>query len=343
MFNTSYGEAHRRGYRDLEPATRFNVDYATTGITDVEALLRRLRNDMTGAGLRVESSKGECNDGQFEVAFRYDEALRTADNHAVYKAGAKEIAAQLGQSLTFMAKYDAREGNSCHIHLSVRSTDGAALMADAGGRSGLSTLGEQWLAGQVAALGELALICAPTSAPTSASSGTFAQPRQRGAVTAAPAGCAWWAGAWAARRVPGGGRQPVPGARRGSPPTHGSSLHSSCPTNGGQCHTSDREHVPAAGRSSAAVREQRLPATFGDRWSTIRPWLPSSAGRSTLRSPTGARPLVRADVTIRRRASVKYVPLARRRSRLRSTGSRAKPELATTGVVSPGTRRPALA
>lgn len=160
VFNTSYAEAHRRGYRDLEPATRYNVDYATTGITDVERLLRRLRNEMTAAGMRVESSKGECNDGQFEVAFRYDEVVRTADNHAVYKAGAKEIAAQLGQSLTFMAKYDAREGSSCHIHLSVRSADGAAVMAG-DGRSGLSKLGERWLAGQVAALAELTLMYAP--------------------------------------------------------------------------------------------------------------------------------------------------------------------------------------
>ena len=66
----------------------------------------------------VESAKGECNLGQHEIAFRYAEALTTCDNHVLYKTGAKEIAAQEGMSLTFMAKYDEREGNSCHIHLS---------------------------------------------------------------------------------------------------------------------------------------------------------------------------------------------------------------------------------
>jgi glutamine synthetase len=118
---------------------------------------------MTGAGLVVESAKGECNLGQHEIAFLYDQALITADNHSIYKTGAKEIAAQEGMSLTFMAKYDEREGSSCHIHLSVRSSDGAPVMAGdgAGARAGFSPLMEQWLAGQLACLAELTLMYAP--------------------------------------------------------------------------------------------------------------------------------------------------------------------------------------
>lgn len=84
----------------------------------------------------VESAKGECNLGQHEIAFRYAEALTTCDQHALYKTGAKEIAAQEGQALTFMAKYDEREGNSCHIHLSLRDESGAALLADEAGSTG---------------------------------------------------------------------------------------------------------------------------------------------------------------------------------------------------------------
>ena len=85
---------------------------------------------MAGAGLRVESAKGECNYGQHEIAFRYADALTCADGHAIYKNGAKEIAAQGGCSLTFMSKYNEREGNSCHIHFSLRGDDGAAVFAD---------------------------------------------------------------------------------------------------------------------------------------------------------------------------------------------------------------------
>ena len=75
---------------------------------------------MAAAGLAVEDAKGECNYGQHEINFRFGHALATADGHAIYKNGAKEIAAQEGCSISFMPKFDEREGNSCHIHLSLR-------------------------------------------------------------------------------------------------------------------------------------------------------------------------------------------------------------------------------
>jgi glutamine synthetase len=159
VFRDSYEDAWRKGYRDLAPANDYNVDYSLLGTARIEPLLRAIRNGMAGAGLRVESAKGECNYGQHEIAFRYDEALRTADGHAIYKNGAKEIAAQSGCSLTFMAKYNQREGNSCHIHLSLRSLDGEPLLAGRG--HSLSPLGEQFLAGQLACQRELTLFLAP--------------------------------------------------------------------------------------------------------------------------------------------------------------------------------------
>ena len=67
---------------------------------------------MAAAGLVVESSKGECNLGQHEINFLYGEALKAADEHVIYKNGTKEIAAQDEHSITFMAKYNEREGNS---------------------------------------------------------------------------------------------------------------------------------------------------------------------------------------------------------------------------------------
>jgi glutamine synthetase len=158
VFRDTYEDAWRKGYRDLTPANQYNVDYSLLGTARVEPLLRRIRNEMQAAGMRCESAKGECNLGQHEVAFRYDEALRTADNHAVYKNGAKEIAAEEGCSLTFMSKFDAREGNSCHIHLSVRGADDEPVMA-AG--DGFTPLFDQWLGGQLACLRELTLFLAP--------------------------------------------------------------------------------------------------------------------------------------------------------------------------------------
>ncbi len=159
VFQDSYEDAWRKGYRDLVPANPYNVDYSMLGTARIEPLLRAVRNGMAGAGLTVESAKGECNFGQHEIAFRYDEALRTCDGHAIYKNGAKEIAAQQGCSLTFMSKFNEREGNSCHIHLSLRTPDGEPVLAGPG--HSLSELGEQFVAGQLACLRELTLFLAP--------------------------------------------------------------------------------------------------------------------------------------------------------------------------------------
>ncbi|MEU6118901.1 glutamine synthetase family protein [Streptomyces sp. NPDC047117] len=161
VFKDTYEDAWSRGYRDMHPANLYNVDYSVLGTSRVEPLLRRIRNEMGAAGMIVESAKGECNLGQHEIAFRYDEALTTCDQHAVYKTGAKEIAAQEGMALTFMAKYDEREGNSCHIHLSLRGEDGAPVLADADGEYGMSPLMRHFLAGQIAAMRDFTLLYAP--------------------------------------------------------------------------------------------------------------------------------------------------------------------------------------
>ncbi|MEU6722557.1 glutamine synthetase family protein [Nonomuraea wenchangensis] len=160
VYDHSYEDAWKRAYRDLTPANLYNVDYSLLGTARVEPLLRRIRRGMEGAGMYVESAKGECNLGQHEIAFRYDEALRTCDNHAIYKNGAKEIAAQEGRAITFMAKPNQREGNSCHIHISLRSADGEPVMAG-DGPHGLSRLGAHFIAGQLACLRELTLLLAP--------------------------------------------------------------------------------------------------------------------------------------------------------------------------------------
>jgi glutamine synthetase len=160
VFRDTYEDAWAKRYRDLVPANQYNVDYSLTGTARIEHLLRRIRNEMTGAGLVVESAKGECNLGQHEIAFKWADALTTCDNHVVYKTGAKEIAAQEGMSLTFMAKLDEREGSSCHIHLSLRSTDGDPVLAG-DGPNGFSPLMEHFVAGQLACLEELTLLLAP--------------------------------------------------------------------------------------------------------------------------------------------------------------------------------------
>ena len=192
------------GYRGLDPVNQYNVDYSILGTTRAEPLLRDIRNTMYAAGLDVEAAKGECNFGQHEIGFLYADAMVTADNHSVYKTVAKEIAAQRGQSITFMAKYNEREGSSCHIHLSLRGDERRRRL-----------LGRRRALGDVRQLRRRA--CSPrcatsrcstprTSTPTSASpTARSPRPRSRGARTTAPARSAW------------SGTAPAPGWRTACP------------------------------------------------------------------------------------------------------------------------------
>ncbi len=157
VFLDTYEEAWHKHYRDLRPANLYNVDYSLLGTARVEPLIRRIRNSMAAAGMVVEDSKGECNFGQHEINFRYAGALRTCDEHAIFKNGAKEIAAQEGMAISFMPKYDEREGSSCHIHFSLAddSDPPAPLFARD------ERLFDSFLAGQLACLREMTLLLAP--------------------------------------------------------------------------------------------------------------------------------------------------------------------------------------
>ena len=160
VFEDSYRSAWAKKYEGLTPASDYNIDYALLASTRMEPLMRDIRNSMDAAGMYSEGIKGECNFGQQEIAFRYTDALATCDNHSIYKNGAKEIADRHGKSLTFMAKFNEREGNSCHIHLSVRGVDGSPVMAG-DEPYGFSKLMEHWIAGQLKAMRELTLFFAP--------------------------------------------------------------------------------------------------------------------------------------------------------------------------------------
>ncbi|UJL26851.1 glutamine synthetase [Mycolicibacterium vanbaalenii] len=166
VFDDTFRDAWKADYRGLTPATDYNVDYAMHASTRMEPLLRDIRLGMDGAGMYCEGVKGECNLGQQEIAFRYDHARVTCDNHTIYRNGAKEIADQHGKSLTFMAKYDEREGNSCHIHISLRGLDeegrpSVPVFADDSDPLGMSPMFRSFIAGQLATLREMALFYAP--------------------------------------------------------------------------------------------------------------------------------------------------------------------------------------
>jgi glutamine synthetase len=158
VFDTTYEQAWDANYRDLTPANQYNIDYSIVGTTRVEPLLRDIRNTMYAAGMNVEGAKGECNPGQHEIGFLYDDVMVTADNHAVYKTVAKEIASAHGKALTFMAKYNEREGSSCHIHLSLRGADGSLVFGEGAERTPVY---DRFIAGVLATMRDFTLLYAP--------------------------------------------------------------------------------------------------------------------------------------------------------------------------------------
>ncbi|RDI74916.1 Glutamine synthetase [Gaiella occulta] len=156
LLRETYEQAHAQGYAGLTPSVPYILDYHILATTYDEAFLRQIRNGMHGAGIKVETSKGEAWPGQQEINFRFADALTMADNHVVYKNGAKEIAFLNGCSITFMAKpFEDWIGNSCHIHSSLWR-DGEPCFRDD------ETLFSRWLAGQIACFKELAVFLAPT-------------------------------------------------------------------------------------------------------------------------------------------------------------------------------------
>jgi glutamine synthetase len=156
LFRQSYAEAHAAHYRDLTPSVPYVLDYHVLATSYDEPLLRTMRNSLLGAGVPIESSKGEAWGGQQEINFRYGPAVEAADNHVVFKTGVKEIAHQHGCAVTFMAKPDhTMIGSSCHMHVSLWR-DGENAFA------GESELFQHFLAGWIRYGREIALFLAPS-------------------------------------------------------------------------------------------------------------------------------------------------------------------------------------
>jgi glutamine synthetase len=162
LFKEGFDEANQMGYRDLTPNSPYLEDYHILQTTKEEDVLGTLRRGLAGAGMPVEFSKGEAGRGQHELNLTFTTAVEMADINLVFKNAVKEIAHSFGKSATFMAKpFFDDAGSSCHIHSSLWSADGEALMPDPHGH-GMSELFRWYLGGAMATAREFSLLFAPT-------------------------------------------------------------------------------------------------------------------------------------------------------------------------------------
>ena len=158
IFNNSYEEARSTRYRDLAAASPYHADYSIVAGSRIEPVLRTIRNAAYAAGIDVRTIKPRRHLGQHGISFGYQDALATADDHAVFKTMAKEIAAQHGKSITFMASYVEQQGNACHVCLSLQSDGGSAALWNDGERTRLY---DSFVAGLLATLDDFTLLYAP--------------------------------------------------------------------------------------------------------------------------------------------------------------------------------------
>jgi glutamine synthetase len=163
LFKDAYEEAARKRYHELQPSSTYIMDYHMLQTTKDEWIIRKIRNDMLGAGIPIEFSKGEFGRGQHEINITYSDALETADNHAIYKHGVKEIAAMNDAAITFMAKWTMAEaGSSCHVHSSVWNEDGSEpLMWNQDDPHHMSDTFRHFLGGLMGTAREMAWMFAP--------------------------------------------------------------------------------------------------------------------------------------------------------------------------------------
>tara|TARA_R100001129_G_scaffold170956_7_gene140805 strand:- start:5278 stop:6642 length:1365 start_codon:yes stop_codon:yes gene_type:complete len=161
LFEQSYRDLARSGYRDMTPISDYNEDYHILQTTKEEGIMRPVRNHLVAAGVPVENSKGEAETGQEELNIRYAEALDCADHHTIAKHAVKEIAWMHGKAATFLPKWDARKvGSSSHVHMSLWA-DGKPAFYDKDGDHGMSELMRHFMAGLIKYADEYTVFLAP--------------------------------------------------------------------------------------------------------------------------------------------------------------------------------------
>ena len=161
IFEKSFDEIRKGGFRELEPISGYNQDYHIFQTSKEENVMRPIRNHLYAAGVPVENSKGEAEKGQEELNIRYDEALVCADHHTIAKHATKEIAWQQGHAVSFMPKWDHNMvGSAAHVHQSLWQGDEPAFY-DPNDPLGMSDVMRHYLAGLLKYAPDYTLFLAP--------------------------------------------------------------------------------------------------------------------------------------------------------------------------------------
>ena len=166
IFKETSESLHQKGFRALTPLSQGMFGYSWLREGQNAELCHAILDEMAAFDIPIEALHTETGPGVYEVAIRYDDALRMADKAALFKTAMKQLCARRGLSVTFMAKWNASlPGSSGHLHQSLwhKGTDSdVPLFHDGAADDKLSLLARRYLGGQVALMPELTALYSPT-------------------------------------------------------------------------------------------------------------------------------------------------------------------------------------
>lgn len=157
-------ELYSGKFRDLKPMTNGMFGYSVLRASQRSAFFHDIFDLLKKFDIPVEGIHTETGPGVYEAAIMYSGILEAADRAVLFKSGVKEIGFRHGVLPTFMAKFrEDLPGCSGHVHQSLWSSDGKTnLFYDKNSKTGISSLMESYMAGQLYCLPYILPMYAPT-------------------------------------------------------------------------------------------------------------------------------------------------------------------------------------
>lgn len=169
VFKETPESLYEKDFRKLTPISPGMFGYSWLREEQNRAFCHAVLDEMKAFDIDLEALHTETGPGVYEVAIKYDDALRAADKAALFKTQMKALAARHGLMITFMAKWNAElPGSSGHLHQSLWSADGGGSGAkknvfhDDAAPDKLSKIARHYIGGQVELMPELTALYSPT-------------------------------------------------------------------------------------------------------------------------------------------------------------------------------------
>lgn len=163
IFDETPDSVREKGYRHLKPLTPDNFGYSIIRNTVHSDFYHQILEMGERMDFPIEGLHTETGPGVFEAALQYDWAQNAADKAALFKTFMKILAQRNNKMATFMAKWSLNyPGQSGHIHLSLKNTDGTSAFYDAHEPHNMSKIQRHFLAGQQRLMPELLAMISPT-------------------------------------------------------------------------------------------------------------------------------------------------------------------------------------